>query len=359
VFWRILEKEKLKLFHNMSLETKTTHKEIKLLIVGAGPAGISLASEARVAGIDAKDIIMIDKAETHSWVIRSLYPDKKLVTANYKGMPAVCHGTMCLTDSSKDETISYLDRAIEKTGVTVNYREEVLKIEATGTTKEPFFKVETNKQKYWTKIVVIAIGIFGRPNKPHYKLPQKLKKSVYFDVTSFQATGEKILVVGGGDSASEFSQYLIEMGNNVTLSYRQQEFIRMNSFNLNALKELKKNNQIEILLESNVETVQVSENEKPLVSFKEAHLDATEYDKIVYALGGTTPNNFLKSTGINFENETPNLKESGESTIPGLFVIGDLLAGKKGGSIAHAFNASRATMKNICSNNYLDCKESW
>ena len=32
----------------MSLETKNTHKEIKLLIVGAGPAGISLASEARV-----------------------------------------------------------------------------------------------------------------------------------------------------------------------------------------------------------------------------------------------------------------------------------------------------------------------
>ena len=330
-------------------------KKLKLLIVGAGPAGISLASEARMSGIDPRDIIMIDKAETHSWVIRSLYPDKKLVSANYKGLPAVCHGVMSLQDSTKGETISYLDRAIKKTGVKVNYREEVLKIEPIGTKKEPLFIVQTNKNKYQTQIVVIAIGIFGRPNKPNYKLSRKLKGSIHFDITSFQAKNENILVVGGGDSASEFSQYLIEMGNNVTLSYRRDEFARMNSFNKGALKELETNKQIKILFESNIEEVEISVNNKPIVHFNETHLGIKEFDRIIYALGGTTPTNFLKSIGIKFENETPNLKESGESTISGLFVAGDLLAGKKGGSIVHAFNASRLTIDQIC-DNYLECK---
>jgi thioredoxin reductase (NADPH) len=330
-------------------------KELKLLIVGAGPAGISLASEARMAGIDAEDILMIDKAETHSWVIRSLYPDKKLVAANYKGLPVVCHGVMSLQDSTKGETISYLDQAIKKTGVTVNYREEVLKIEPIGTKKETLFIVQTNKNKYLTRVTVIAIGVFGRPNKPNYKFPRKLKDNIHFDVTSFQAKDENILVVGGGDSASEFSQYLIEMGNNVTISYRRNEFTRMNSFNINALKELEINNQVEILLESNIEEVKISDDEKPLVCFSEVHLREREYTRVIYALGGSTPSNFLKSIGIKFKNEIPNLKESGESTIPGLFVTGDLLAGKRGGSIIQAFNTSKTTMDQICTN-YLECE---
>ena len=327
-------------------------KERKLLIIGAGPAGISLASEARLAGIDAQDILMIDKAETHSWVIRSLYPDKKVVTANYKGMPAVCHGVMKLQDATKGETISYLDRAIKETGVRVNYNEEVLKIKPIGTKKEPLFIVQTTNGKYQTKIAVIAIGIFGRPNKPSYKLPRKLRESVHFDITSFKATQEKILVVGGGDSASEFAQYLIEMGNEVTLTYRGEAFGRMNSFNVNALKELEANKQVDILFKSNIEEVKMTDDLKPLVCFSESYLEDYQYDRVVYALGGTTPTNFLKSIGITFEKGTPNLRESGETTIRGLFVAGDLLAGKKGGSIIHAFNASRETIDLIC-NHYL------
>jgi thioredoxin reductase (NADPH) len=145
------------------------------------------------------------------------------------------------------------------------------------------------------------------------------------------------------------------MGNNVTLSYRRDEFARMNSFNKGALKELETNKQIKILFESNIEEVEISVNNKPIVHFNETHLGIKEFDRIIYALGGTTPTNFLKSIGIKFENETPNLKESGESTISGLFVAGDLLAGKKGGSIVHAFNASRLTIDQIC-DNYLECK---
>ncbi len=330
-------------------------RKYKLLIVGAGPAGISLVMEARNAGLSSDEILIIDKAEAHSWVIRSLYPDKKLVTANYKGMPAVCHGVMCLEDSSKKDTINYLDKAIKNTGVKVNYREEVLKIEHVDKNGDEFFNVITNKNKYESKIVVIAIGIFGKPNKPDYKLPLKLKNKIHFDITSFFAKGESVLVVGGGDSASEFAQYLVEMGNKVTLSYRRKEFIKMNAINRKSLIELAHCGKVSILFESNIFRVEVSESKTPLVYFKEGHFGMQEFDRIVYALGGSTPENFLKSTGIDFCEDTPKLKEDGETNIKGLFVGGDLLAGKKGGSISHAFNSSRLTMEKIC-RSYLDCE---
>ena len=71
-----------------------------LVVVGAGPAGISLAVEATTAGIAGEKILILEKAEAHSWSIRKFYPEQKLVTANFKGLEAICHGVMCIRDMS-------------------------------------------------------------------------------------------------------------------------------------------------------------------------------------------------------------------------------------------------------------------
>ena len=128
----------------------------------------------------------------------------------------------------------------------------------------------------------------------------------------------------------------------------------MNSFNLESLNQLVKCDRVKILFESNIEKIEVSLDNMPLVYFKESVYAYKKYDRIVYALGGSTPENFLKSTGIDFVGDAPNINDDGESSLSGLFVGGDLLAGKRGGSISHAFNASRNTMEQICKN-YLNC----
>ena len=56
-----------------------------LLIIGAGPGGIALAAEAQASGIDPSRTLVLEKAATHNWAIRQLYPEQKLTTANYKG----------------------------------------------------------------------------------------------------------------------------------------------------------------------------------------------------------------------------------------------------------------------------------
>lgn len=100
----------------------------EIIIIGAGPAGISMAVEAINAGISTDKILILEKAEEHSFTIKKYYPDNKLVTANFKGFAAACTGVMCLADSSKQDTISYLDKSIEGHKLNVHYKETVYKI---------------------------------------------------------------------------------------------------------------------------------------------------------------------------------------------------------------------------------------
>jgi thioredoxin reductase (NADPH) len=327
--------------------------EVELLIVGAGPAGISLAVEARCAGIAADKIIVLEKSGEHSWSIRALYPDTKLVTANWKGIDAQCEGVMCLVDTSKGETLTYLDRAIAENDIRVHYHEEVFAVEVLDPPGTGFV-VRTSKTTVRAKVVVIAIGIFGRPNKPDYALPRTLKGRVLFDVTSVSMKGEDILVVGGGDSASEYCQYLSGEGNRVTMSYRKSEFGRMLDLNRQSLLALEERGQVRVWRSSNIVEV-ADEGGKPKITFADGGPAPCVFDRVVYALGGSTPQNFLKSIGVKFEGDEPVLGAGYQTVVPGLFLAGDLTGGKKGGSIITAFNASHHAMRHICEN-YLECK---
>lgn len=322
-----------------------------IIIIGAGPAGISMAVEAITAGVPKEKILVLEKANEHSFTIKKFYPEKKLVTANYKGFEAVCIGVMCIWDSSKAETVSYLDDAINKNGLQVNYNETVWKLNKDADTG--LFTVTTDKGEYKSKVTAIAIGILGKPNKPDYPLPASLKDRILFDITSTEVKSSKVLVVGGGDSASEYCQYLSQEGNDVTLSYRRTELKRMNFINRDSLLALEKEGKVKLLLGTDIESVSSTEG-KPAVIFKGQDNVYETYDYIVYALGGTTPTNFLKLIGIEFNGPEPVLGEEYETSVPGLFLIGDLSAGSKGGSINWAFNSSKRAMQKICVD-YLHC----
>jgi thioredoxin reductase (NADPH) len=314
-----------------------------ILIIGAGPAGISMAVEARAAGVDASRLVVLEKAPEHSFSLKKYYPEEKLVTANYKGFEAACTGVMCMPDLSKADTISYLDRALRDYDISVRYQEQVHTIhrhEGTGR-----FTVVSDRESYDTRIVVIAIGILGKPNKPDYPLPRTLRDRLLFDVTSRPLRDADVLVVGGGDSASEYVQYLVQRGNRVTLSYRRTEFTRMNDINRESLSALIRRGQVAPQLGSTIEKV-TDEGGRVQVHYRESFPTRT-YDFVVYALGGSTPDNFLKTIGIAFNGESPHLQTGHETSVPGMFLVGDLSAGPKGGSIIWAFNSANTAMRRI------------
>jgi thioredoxin reductase (NADPH) len=317
-----------------------------LLIVGAGPAGIALSVEARAAGVDPGRTLVLEKSASHNRTIRELYPEHKLTTANYKGFAVPCEGLVRIGDMSKAATLAYFDRVIAEHGVGVQYNAEVYRVRRLGGSKGGRFRVESSTGSHDTSVLAIAIGIFGRPKKPsEYRLPA-LKDRVLFDISSARISGEEVLVVGGGDSAAEYVEDLHRAGNRVTLSYRGRAFSRLTSRNRGLVEALSASGEIEILLESNIARVDV-EDGRPLATFNESNDRPRRFDRIVYALGGTTPANFLRMLGIAFDEREPIIREGGETDVSGLFLVGDLVVGRSGGSINTACNSAVDTMRRI------------
>jgi thioredoxin reductase (NADPH) len=328
-----------------------------LIIIGAGPGGIALAAEATASGIASSQILVLEKGPTHNSAIRQLYPDQKLTTANYKGFAARCEGLLCIGDMTKTETLSYFDKIIGDYHIGIQFNAEVYGMSRLSSDEGASFRVESSQGTHESRVLAVAIGIFGRPNKPkEYQLAPSLRDRLLFDMTSHQIENEAVLVVGGGDTAAEYVQYLHQLGNRVTLSYRKADFNRLNSQNLDALLGMEKRKEVEILRSSNLKEIE-DEDGRPRVIFNELAYSSRIFDRVIFALGGTTPANFLHTLGIAFNADGPVFDESGATNVKALYLIGDLVVEKKGGSIITAFNSAVRAMRSICAND-LACKSS-
>lgn len=326
-------------------------KNYEILMVGGGPAGISMAVEARFAGIPTDKVLVVEKADHPCWSICKFYPDNKIVTANYKGFDNVIHdGVMRIMDLTKPGTIAYFHEAILENDLNINYSETVHTI---SRTEESGFIVTTDQREYRTRVCVIAIGILGRPNRPGYRLPRSLRERIHFNIPPSVISGSNVLLVGGGDSAAEQAIHFRRMNNRMTLCYRGDSFHRMNDENRKAIQELEQSGELLILRNSDLVKVE-NDAGRPLVRFLEEDHKPMTFDYIIYCIGGTTPTNFLKNMGIDFHSELPVMGDGFETSIPGLFLAGDLTAGVKGGSINWAFAASRKAMLQIAENYLTD-----
>lgn len=319
---------------------------IDVLIIGAGPAGISAAAEAFRVGIRPNAVVVIEKEEQHNSTIRKFYPNNKIVAANYKGQVVESFGELKFADMSKAETLSYFDQVIDKYAIPIVYRTQVKEI----TKFRDYFLVVTTGESYVARTVFVAIGMMGQPNRPSYPIDAAVESRIKFDLKD-HLTG-KVLVVGGGDSASEYAQFLAVQNGMSEITYRQESFHRMNEENLMNLKEMRDTGAIRFRLGQDVARIEV-QDEKPLAVFTTG--EKVLYDFILFAIGGTRPRDFLEAIGIDFVDNRPNVSESYETRIDGLFILGDLSADKSGGSIISAFNSSVKALSEACYY-YLDCQ---
>ena len=136
------------------------------------------------------------------------------------------------------------------------------------------------------------------------------------------------------------------------MSYRRDSFERMNPINRKTIEELHRLNMITVRYNSNIQSVEDKDG-KPLVHFVEPPTPLV-FDTIVYALGGSSPRQFLESIGIAFDGHQPLVTDGFETNIPGIFLVGDLVHYPKGGSIITAFNSAHRAMEAIC-DRYLGC----
>ncbi|MDR3177773.1 MAG: NAD(P)-binding domain-containing protein [Campylobacteraceae bacterium] len=298
-----------------------------VIIVGGGPAGIGAAVESSVLGI--KNILLIEKGDNHSQTIRKFYKDNKRVDKDYKGQETNLEGNIEFMDGSKESTISYFDKLLDQEKIDTAFNSEVESIEKAG----DIFRVSTNKTGYLAKNIIIAIGKMGRPNKPSYKIPLSVSDKVNFNINKC-SQGESILVVGGGNSAAEYAVGLSD-SNNVTLNYRKDKFTRLNEINEKNIWDFQKQGKLSLLLGIDIKGLENEEGDVKVLFDDETSL---VFNRVVYAIGGTTPIDFLKKCNIlSDEKGHPIFDENFETSVKNMYICGDV-ATTQGGSIAIALN---------------------
>ena len=310
-----------------------------IVIIGGGPGGVGSAIEASAHNIG--EILLIEKTENHSNTIRKFYKDNKRVDKDYKGQVTTLQGNVEFFDGTKETTLDYFNDLLDTEKIDSIFNTEVEKIIRNKQTD--LLEIHTSKGIIQTKNTIIAIGKMGKPNKPDYKLPRSIKTQINFNLDKC-SSNEKILIVGGGNSAAEYAYDLADLNNNITLVYRKAEFSRLNETNENILKKYAGEERLRLRMNTDIISLE-NEDGKVRVEFNDGY--SVVYDRIIYAIGGTTPVDFLKSCGVEVnEDEEPIFNEHHETSAKDIYVAGDI-AFKSGGSIAIALNHGYHIVNNI------------
>ena len=163
-----------------------------VLIVGAGPAGIS----ASLRAIENRlKYITIEREEIGGTVAK--YPRQKLVMTSPVEFPM--YGKFKKLELSKENLLSFWSTILERADFVPRTQEAVESIQKDD---DGLFTVRTPKAQYRTYAVVLAMGRAGIPRKLGVK-GEDLPKVMYRLIEADHYINKKILVVGGGDSAVE------------------------------------------------------------------------------------------------------------------------------------------------------------
>src|ERR1700736_4651710 len=211
-----------------------------VMIVGAGPAGVS----ASLRAIEKKlKYITVDEGEIGGTVAK--YPRQKLVMTSPVEFPM--YGKFKKWELSKEELLKFWDQVLRRADFKFAKGEKVSDIQKTP---DNIFVVQTAKNLYRTRHVVLALGKGGSPRKLGVK-GEGLPKVMYRLIEADHYVNKKILVVGGGDSAIEAAMGLgHQAGNTVTLSYRKECFTRIKDRNEKRIQESIQKGKVKVLFNS-------------------------------------------------------------------------------------------------------------
>ncbi|HKS27070.1 MAG TPA: NAD(P)-binding domain-containing protein [Pyrinomonadaceae bacterium] len=182
---------------------------LDLLIIGAGPAGLSAADVAAEEGLS---YLVVEKGLIADTVYR--YPVGLTVFSTVNELE-MREGTLkpCREKPTREELLShYVHFALER-DLRINTEEEVIRI--AGSVTEGF-RVETTRENYRARRVLFATGAMARPRRlgaPGEDLP----KVHYRFVEPFPYVRKDAMVVGGGNSAAEAALFLAEHGARTSL----------------------------------------------------------------------------------------------------------------------------------------------
>ena len=283
-----------------------------VVIIGAGPIGLFAVFELGLLDMRCHLIDILDKIGGQC---AELYPEKPIY--DIPGIPY----------TSAQGLVEALLQQIKPFNPQFHLNEMVESVEKIG---DPLFRVTTDQgQVFESKVVVIAAGggSFQPKRPPIPGIEPYESKSVFYSVRKMETFRDKrVLIVGGGDSALDWTLNLAPLASHLTLLHRRSEF-RAAPDSVNKMMSLVGEGKIDFVLGQVTALVgndgQVS---KAMVKTNDGSAFEIACDALLPFFGLTMKLGPVANWGFELKNNEliPVNTESFETSMPGIFAIGDI-----------------------------------
>jgi thioredoxin reductase (NADPH) len=270
-----------------------------LVVVGAGPAGIS----ASLRAIERKlKYITLERDEIGGTVAK--YPRQKLVMTSPVEFPM--YGKFKKTELSKENLLAFWDMVLNRADFNCRTGETVEDIQKG---EDGIFTVKTAHNQYRARAVILGLGRAGNPRKLGVE-GEELPKVMYRLIEADHYINKQILVVGGGDSAVEAAMGLAnQTGNKVTLSYRKEAFSRIKERNSKRMADCMRSGKVNVVFNS----APVQFKPESVVLKVNGEVQEIPNDFAWIFAGGEPPTAFLKKIGVGLGQQDMTLEASREA----------------------------------------------
>ncbi len=280
-----------------------------LLVVGAGPAGLSAACHAQKEGLS---VLILEAGELANTIFD--YQKQKHVMAEPSRIPL--RSDLPFEAGPREQVLRTWHDAVGKFQVRINRPEKVQEVFK----KDAVFHIRSDKANYQARHVILAIGVQGNPSrlvKPGEDLPHVTYKMadpfIYEDLD--------IMMVGAGDAAIE-GVLALSKKNRVSVCNRSKEFYRLKDALDRQINDKVEARKVAAYHGAVVERFEQGET---LLSLPDGVVKVKS-DLVVIRIGAALPRPFLEQCGVTFaskdRNAPPIISEHYESRVPGLYVIG-------------------------------------
>jgi thioredoxin reductase len=287
------------------------HDPVDITIIGAGPTGLFACFYAGMRGVTAR---IVDALPQVGGQLTALYPEKYIFDVG--GFPRIL---------AKDFVKLLAEQALQF-GAAVHLGERVTALEE----RDSHFVLISESALFPSRAVVIAAGIGAfRPRR----LPQPAAepwygRGIYESVLDPESLrGQRIVIIGGGDSAFDWAQQLLERAAALTLVHRSDRF-RAHGATVAAIRTAAAAGRMELLTYHELQDVLSENGRLSGITLRDTRTKATRSvacDVVLPMLGYVSDLGPLVHWGLTLEKDEIVVNSRMETGRPGIYAAGDVV----------------------------------
>jgi thioredoxin reductase (NADPH) len=300
-------------------------KLLDAVVVGAGPAGLASALEAKKYGLSC---VVIDKGGITDSILH--FPTQMIFFTTPElleigGVPLVSEREK----PTRNEALKYYRKVVGAYKLHVNQYEEVLRIEQP---EYHFFRVHTSLGSYDARNIVLAIGYYDNPNMmdiPGEDLPHVAH---YYSEAHFFYDRD-VVVIGGKNSAVEAALDLFRGGARVSMIHRGATLGSTVKYWIRPdIENRFKNGEITPYMNSKV--LEITRDHVKI--FQNGETREIRAQQVFALTGYHCSTKFYDQLGVRYDADTLRAQynpETFETNIPGVYLAGSVVGGRLNGEV--------------------------